>query len=109
MRATETFLTVHNGQTGTANSAAISVTGGTLGAVQVDDAASGTFTVVVQGRVADAAEWRTLNVRKQDGTYAASITAEGIYSLVLGGINDVRINITANSSATLSAFLGVNS
>jgi hypothetical protein len=109
MRATETYVEAIASTTSTATSSAISTNGATLGTIQVDDAASGTFTVVVKGRAHESAEWQTLYVTVQAGTRASSISGEGLYELRLFGIRDVQVSITAISSATLTVYLGVNS
>lgn len=109
-RAVETFQVVHSAVTGTATGSAIPVDGTTVGSVQVDDAGSGTFTIVVNARIDSTAEWQTLNVIKQDNTRSGSITAEGIYDIHVFGKTDVQINITDNTGATaLTVWMGLNS
>lgn len=56
MDALERFFTPHAGVTSTANGSSIEVAGVTLGSIFVDDAASGTFTIVAEGRNATTAE-----------------------------------------------------
>lgn len=68
------------------------------GTVHVD--ASGAVTVAIEGRLDPAGTYRPIGVQLPDGTFAASITASGMYRLV-NTAPDMRANVTVNAGTVV--------